>query len=220
MSDEHKFGWGLFLFGVVVCVVTALLLPKFVVAALVFAGLCAAAGAYLLDWLSTPLRAIASLIIIIGGLALLGWAVWPAPELPRVAITGYDVILFKPYQSTFVNIYFRNVGGPGNITIYSAAGFALATANPTDIKHELDSFIQKGLAAGGGLSFSLKPQEIKWFTVIGPLLTPQQAELLRKGTYAFYFSGTIIRGFDGRNYDFCSFVEGNKPNVVLQCPEQ
>ena len=128
MSDEHKFGWGLFLFGVVVCVVTALLLPKFVVAALVFAGLCAAAGAYLLDWLSTPLRAIASLIIIIGGLALLGWAVWPALELPRVAITGYDVILFKPYQSTFVNIYFRNVGGPGNITIYSAAGFALATA--------------------------------------------------------------------------------------------
>ena len=38
MSDEHKFGWGLFLFGVVVCVVTALLLPQFVVAALVFAG--------------------------------------------------------------------------------------------------------------------------------------------------------------------------------------
>src|ERR1700730_3996862 len=169
---------------------------------------------------ASSLRAIASLIIIIGVLALLGWAVWPALELPRVAITGYDVILFKPYQSTFVNIYFRNVGGPGNITIYSAAGFALATANPRDIKNEVDSFTQKGVAAGCGLAFSLKPQEIKWFTVIGPLLTPQQAELLRKGTYAFYFSGTIIRGFDGRNYDFCSFVEGNKPNVVLQCPEQ
>jgi hypothetical protein len=76
------------------------------------------------------------------------------------------------------------------------------------------------VAAGGGLSFSLKPQETKWFTVIGPLLTPQQAKLLKQGTYAFYFSGTSIKGSDGRNYDFCSFVEGNKPNVILQCPEQ
>jgi hypothetical protein len=218
MSTEHKFAWGLLCVGTGVCVLTALLLPKYVVIALVFAGICFGIGAYLLGALSSPIRAVTMLAFISAGLVFVYWFVRPVPASPKLAIMGYEVELFKPHENAFANIFFRNTGGEGNITVYSLGALALSTANPQEIAKELMNSLPKVVASGNGLPFDVKPQEPRWFTVMGPRLTPEQRTWLRNGKYAFYFSGTIINGFDGKNYDFCAFVEGNKPKVILQCP--
>jgi hypothetical protein len=66
----------------------------------------------------------------------------------------------------------------------------------------------------------VKSQEGGWFTIFGPMFDQQQADELKSGRRAFYFSATIINGNQGGDYDLCSFVIGNRPDVVLQCPEE
>jgi hypothetical protein len=232
VSKARRLSWALFaLAGGVACVIALIQVngsvSKTKVAVLAVMGALFFSGAlYCLDWWKTPRSIVARIslpawaIIIWGGMCYVGWKVRPQPQSPKLAIIGYEVILFKPNQNPFANVFFQNIGGEGRIVVYSYSGVALSTASPLAVRRDLENVTKKLVSKGGGLAFTLRPQETKWFTVTGPSLSPQQAELLKNGTYSFYFSGTIVNGYDGKNYDFCSFVEGNKPNVVIQCPEQ
>jgi hypothetical protein len=141
--------------------------------------------------------------------------------LPEISLLGYEVILFKPKFNPFANVFMQNIGGEGTITVYSSSGLSPTTANPIEIRKELERNTKNLVSGGGGLVFSVQAQEKRWFTVMGPDLSAEQAKLLKGGKYFFYFTGTIlVNGMNSNKYDFCSFVRGDRPNVVLQCPEK
>jgi hypothetical protein len=168
----------------------------------------------------TAIQVVAAVAIAIGtyGLAT------PAPELPIISIQGQQVALFKPgYDYPYANVFFQNIGGSGHIVGYSYGALALSSAEPVEIKKELDKILKELVSQDKKDEknvFALRPQDKRWFTVVGPMLTKEQAEGLRSGKYAFYFSGVVVVRGGPMNYDFCGFVIGNKPDVILECPEQ
>ena len=178
-----------------------------------------------LGWLKAPypigipIRLLVWLTVICGGMTTLGAGVWPKPKPPKIITLGFEIILFNPGQPPFANVFFQNVGGEGKVVIYSSAGLALASADPSEIGRELTKTVDKVVSEGGGIVYTIGSQERKWFSVMGPSLTSEQAESLKNGTHAFYFRGAVVNNDGSRNYDFCNFVVGNRPNVVLQCPE-
>lgn len=219
---ENRTNWAIALFAGGAAAMFTTLAPGAAKVAIVIALATAAAlfivAAHLAKWLQSISRAAVSLLIIGVAVSGWGWFVWPRIQ-PQIAIIGYQVALFEPHRPCFANLLFQNLGGEGTITVFSAASFALATANPADIKKELYDLVKKTAAENEGLHFTLKPQEKNWFTVFGAVPTAPQRKLLKTGKYAFYFSGTILNGSNGKNYEFCNFVEGNKPNVIIECPE-
>jgi hypothetical protein len=156
--------------------------------------------------------------VIVAGCFLAYGAFWyyRMQSIPGVRILGYQVILFKPGFNLFANIAFQNTGGEGKITIYSYSAAAPSILNPVVVRKTMENENKKLIEKGGGLSFSVNPMEKKWFTVPGGDLSDEQATAMKAGTLDFYFSGTIVAtGKTSRTFDFCSFVVGNKPNVVL-----
>jgi hypothetical protein len=167
-----------------------------------------------------PAQAVAAIIIAAATYHL----VTPPAEFPIISISGQQVALFKPgYNYPYANVFFQNIGGPGQIVGYSYGAIALATTEPVEVKKDLDKML-KGLVSQDKKDetnvFSLRPQDRRWLTVVGPVPSEEQAEGLKSGKYAFYFSGVVVVHGGPTNYDFCSFVEGNKPDVILQCPDQ
>jgi len=114
---------------------------------------------------------------------LFAWHVWPPKQAdqskatPKVSILGYEVILFKSNMNPFANVFFQNVGDKGQITICSSSGLSPTSADVAKVKKELES-VTKGVASkGGGLVFSVEAQEKRWFTVMGPTLSDEQAKM-------------------------------------------
>lgn len=148
----------------------------------------------------------------------------PLPaDKPNMSILGYEIVLFKPGYSPFANVFFQNIAGDGMITAYSFGALALTSSDPVAVRKEVDTNLKKTIAegnAGQHLVFSLKRQEKRWFTVFGPTLSDEESQGLKEGKYCFYFSGAImVNGEHSPNTTFCNYVEGDKPNVILQCPD-
>jgi hypothetical protein len=146
MSAEHKFAWALFMLGIGACIVTALLglllqKPLLVVIALVSAGLCFITGSYLLGWLSTLSGICTSLIIITGGLALLGWGVWPEPPVSRGFLQVFSIQVSPDHRSIEVGKQFdlsAFYGNPVDDRVFDASAYqAVFIAGANDQSEEM-----------------------------------------------------------------------------------
>lgn len=204
--------------GVVVFTPVLILCGVLLFAAIVRTNLVTAAGRK--RWLVYGCISLLLAATIYGANALVRLKINPPPPPPQLSIIAYEVILFKPKFPPFANIFVENSGGDGRIIVYGDGAVSQLSADENGIIKEVKGILQKTVKEGGGLVFTIKAHEKRWFSVSGPALTEDQAHSLGNGERMFFFLGTIVvNGGGPQDYSFCSFVVGDKPNVVLQCPE-
>ena len=70
------------------------------------------------------------------------------------------------------------------------------------------------------MHFSVHSKEMRWFTIMGPILSADQVEKYNRGEYTFYFVATVMIQEQGviKSMDNCGFVTGNNPRAVMECP--
>jgi hypothetical protein len=157
--------------------------------------------------------------------AMLGYLSWPSDD--NIAV--FHVVGFQVARSSqnlhqlIANITIQNDGGNAQIVCYGATFVAKSTDDEKErgkLLKELQSLVQKYVREGGGLKFTVRPKESRWFTNFGPILTDEQIAQYRKGDFTFYFAGSVIitESKITKSLDYCSFVIGNNPNAILSCP--
>jgi hypothetical protein len=208
----------------VVALIAAPEMPQWSIAALVIlAGISFSVSVSCFDWYRAPIpigtlpRALIMLACIWGGMFALYRRLGPQPQVAFLETTVY---MDKPNYPMFANISFQNIGAKGKLAGYGFGAVTAASSKPSDVRQELQKMIKQLVAKGGGLTYSIGPQEKKWFTIFGPTLTPQQALQIKSGGADFYFAATFVTVPDGQeSFDYCGFIVGNHPDAVLQCEE-
>jgi len=201
-----------------------------VVTLVVIGGLLLSVGVIRLGWIKRApyppmgavVRGVVAFFVIWGGMVFLGW-IAKYTRIPSVSIKGYSISSFVPGKEIFANVYFlNNTDEPIDSTVYQSGGIGINPENEQDqieIVEELFTATHKLVSEGGGPEFTIGPKEPKFFTIRGPVLSPDHAQKLLSGVYGFFFTATIVakNGSDPRNIDVCGWIRGNKPNVVLEC---
>jgi hypothetical protein len=150
------------------------------------------------------------------------WSWTDQSQLARFHTIGAQVSFSSQnHDQLIANIYFQNDSGDADIVVYWSDAVAATTATPNQaVIDQLQKSVADVVRQGGGLHFNVRSKEGKWFTVLGPVLSNDQVEKYNKGELTFYFVSTVLINEQGttRSMDNCSFVTGNNPNAIIQCP--
>jgi hypothetical protein len=137
---------------------------------------------------------------------------------PEINIMGLYV---SSSNRPYANVFYENIGGTGTVTIHTTYEMVLADgAKPWEIGKDLVyGENQRVPFDSQDFTFSIKPLNKHYFTVLGAPLTPEQIKDAKEGKVLFFFGGTILTtGKTSKKFYFCNFVASNKPNVILRCP--
>jgi hypothetical protein len=171
-----------------------------------------------------------TMMLFVGSIAI--WQLWPVRifEFPwadqsqhaRFHTIGTGVGFSSQTPNQLVaNIYFQNDAGDADIVVYWSNGVALTTVAPNQtLIDESLKYVADVVQKGDGIHFKVRSKEGKWFTILGPVLSNNQVENYNKGELTFYFVSTVLINEQGtiRSMDNCSFVTGNNPNAIIECP--
>jgi hypothetical protein len=227
-KPSNRIGWAFFWLATGVCALVAMdanpeMPPWSIVALLLRAGLSFTAAIYYFGWFKAPIpigtipRTIILLAVLWGLIFALYQRLGPRPQI--TFLEAHVLYLDKPNLPIFANIVFQNIGAKGRITTYSYSALSPLSVKSSDVRKQLWEYRQQLVSQGGGLIYTIGPQEKKWFTIFGPTLTPEQASQLKAGGLAFYFSATMLADPSGDILEACYYIVGSKPDVILQCEE-
>jgi len=161
------------------------------------------------------------------------WRFWPAQifqgpwidhsALARFHTIGAGVGFSSQNQNQLIaNVYFQNDAGDADVVVYSASGAAITTSGGPDqaVIVQLRKIVADFVREAGGLHFTVRSKEGRWFTIVGPVLSIDQVQAYNKGELTFYFVSTMLINEQGtvRSMDNCSFVAGSNPTAIIQCP--
>jgi hypothetical protein len=139
----------------------------------------------------------------------------------RFHVIGVQVAFNSRIPNQLIaNIYIHNDAGEADIVAYSYSGLAKADADQREVINELRKVLSGLVRTGQGLHFTVRGNEDKWFTIVGPTLSDEQVEQFKKGKLPFYFMASVViqEQTTSNELEHCGFVLGDRPNVIIDCP--
>jgi cytochrome b561 len=169
---------------------------------------------------------IGMIVCAVSSIGLVIWYFSPMPavqnpsQLARFHTIATNVSFSSQNHNQLIaNIYIQNDAGDADIVVYSATAVTAVSDDQTVID-ELRNDVAGLVREGNGIHFKVPAKEMRWFTVLGPVLSIDQVKTYNAGGLTFYFVSNVLINEQGatKQMENCGFVIGNNPNAIIECP--